>query len=634
VARRAELSLASTLRLKKIMGLIASSAGLGKKTQDLLARFYNFYGYKCKKELAILFIGAVVSGVIELMGLILLYVLIRVMIGMKSEGFTHWSLSFFNFLGLHDKSFIIPIFGAGILCVFLLKNIYIMFYYHLQHLILRKWRNGISNFLMERYLFSPYTFLLGYNSATVIRNVNSTVSAALNGFVLASLNYSSNIITGLVILSLLYLQYTSVTILMATILVTSTVLQNRFLKQKQMDLGKEREMLSSEQTKSVYQGLHALKETKVLGKEKYFLDIFKDINQRSVDNEMKTLFYSRLPAHTTEMVIIFSVLIITVTVLMDTIDNVAISVSSLGVLAAIAFRLAPIMNRTVSALQSMDKNAYSMTLLFAEIDKLLKIPINNVDRDQVTTMPFKSEICLQNIDYVYPRTSTKVLKENSLSIKKGEFIGIVGSSGAGKSTMVDIILGLLEPTKGNLAIDGEQITKKNVRNWQKNIGYVPQEVYISDGSIKENVAFGIKPSEVDEELLNKVLEMVKLDEYVANNPDGTDYIVGENGRNLSGGQKQRIGIARALYLKANVLILDEATSALDVPTEVEVSNAINAIRGEKTILMIAHRLSTVFDADKIIFIDNGKIMDIGTYKELFNRNEEFNRLGRMAKVVP
>lgn len=622
------------MTLKSLLKRVAYFSGIEKNSVDLLSKFYNFFGYKYKKEFFVLFIGAIISGVIELLGLILLYYLIRLMIDIKALSSDHFVLRFFDFFGLKNKSLVIPVFGAMILFIFVLKNVYIMFYYHIQHLILRKWKNEISTYLMERYLNSPYIFLIGYNSATIIRNVSSTVGGALNGFVLSALTYGSNIITGAIILSLLWSQYPVVTSLIGLILICTTIIQNKYLKKIQVKLGKEREQLASDQTKSVYQGLHAVKETKVVGKEKYFLETFKDINTRTIENEMKSLFYSRLPAHLTEITIVIAIILITTAVLMKSGNDASISISTLGVLAAIAFRLAPIMNRTISALQSMNKSVYSMSYLFEEIDKLKNLKMASLNRNNVDKVPFHETIQLKDITFRYPTNKRTCLKSISFEIKKGEFVGIVGSSGAGKTTLVDIILGLLEADSGSITIDGTKISAENITGWQKNLGYVPQNVFIGDTSIAENIAFGIKKSEIDRELVNETIKDVNLNDYIRRLSEGIDFIVGENGKKMSGGQKQRIGIARALYQKAEVLVLDEATSALDVPTEMEISAAINKIRGEKTVIVIAHRLSTIFDADKIIYIENGEIQDIGSYKDLYERNENFNKLGRLAKVTP
>ncbi len=613
---------------------IALALGIEKQAYSLLIQFYNFYGFKCKKQLSLLLFGAVISGVIEILGLILLYVLIRLMIDFKGFAENHTLVKIFSFFHLEDPNIIIPIFGGFILSIFVFKNVYLMFYYLLQHKILKQWKFEISSNLMERYIKAPYTFLLSYNSATIIRNVNSTVTTALNGFVLSALNYFANLIAGLIVLSLLCLRYLEVTLLIAFILAISTVIQNKFLRKKQQDLGRLKEELASEQTKSVYQGIHAVKETKVSGKEKYFLDIFKHINKTAIDTESKALFYTRLPAHTTEIVIVISIIIITVSVLMDTAGNLALSLSSLGVLGAIAFRLAPIMNRLISAMQAMNKNNHSMKLLFAEIEKLKNLTLDFADRSEVVPLPFDQTIKFDKVRFRYPRAKVDALKSIDLKIQKGEFIGILGESGAGKTTLVDIFLGLLSPTRGSVSIDDIELTMENNQGWQKNLAYVPQSIYLSDSSIAENIAFGVEKNKIDRSRVLECVEATMLKPFVESKKEGIDFIVGENGKRLSGGQKQRIGIARALYSGAEVLVLDEATAALDVPTEVEITKAINNIREKKTILVIAHRLSTIIDADRLVFLKNGEIEGIGRFDELYNNSPEFNKIAKLAKINP
>ena len=401
-----------------------------------------------------------------------------------------------------------------------------------------------------------------------------------------------------------------------------------------MDLGRRREELASEQTKSVYQGIHAVKETKVSGKEKHFLDIFNYINKSAIDTESRALFYQRLPAHTTEIVIVVSIIIITVSVLLDTAGNLALSLSSLGVLGAIAFRLAPIMNRVISSMQAMNKNNHSMKILFDEIEKLKMVSLESTDREDLKALPFQKKIELCNIDFQYPKAKRKALDNINFEIEKGEFIGILGESGAGKTTLVDIFLGLLDPTSGRISIDGTDLTEVNSQRWQKNLAYVPQSIYLSDTTIAENIAFGVDKSKIDIERVMECIEATMLKDFIESKPKGIDFTVGENGKRLSGGQKQRIGIARALYSRAEVLVLDEATAALDVPTEVEITKALNNIRDKKTILVIAHRLSTIIDADRLIFLKKGRLNGIGSFNELYENSPEFNRIAKMAKINP
>lgn len=618
---------------------IAEATNLSRFTRRLqkpdflakLSKFYSIYAHKYRIRILLLFLGAVISGVIEILGLLLLYYLLKILINIDSISEEHFLLQFVGFFGAHDRESLIGGIGILIASVFLLKNIYILAYYHYQHLTLRIWKNDISTNLMGKYLNAPYLFLIGYNSATIIRNINSIVSLSLNGFILSAFNFLANIIAGLIILSLLYLKYFKVTLLIGGILIVSTFLQNLFLKKKAYQLGKERDELFTEQSKNVYQGIHAIKETKVIGKEGYFLNIFKDLNFKSVNNDTKSLFFNRLPSHITEMVIILSIVVICSVVLLDDSLTKSETISSLGVLAAIAFRISPIMNRTLSALQTMNKNANSMETLFSEIEKL-ESQKDQVNDEHLEPLPFNQSIKFQSVAFRYPGGSRRALHEISLDIKKGEFIGVVGESGAGKTTFSDVLLGLMTPVAGEILIDDVPLTSENTRRWQKNISFVPQNIYLTDDTLRKNIAFGIDESKIDEQKIMAILKKVKLDEWISHKPKGLEFEVGENGRNVSGGQKQRIGLARALYLDCELLVLDEATSALDVSTESSISQHLENFRGAKTIVTIAHRISTVRNADRIIFFSDGRVIGFGPFQDLYNSIPEFKKMVDLSNM--
>ena len=225
-----------------------------------------------------------------------------------------------------------------------------------------------------------------------------------------------------------------------------------------------------------------------------------------------------------------------------------------------------------------------------------------------------------------------ILDNITFKIKKGEFVGIVGASGAGKTTFVDILLGLLEPSHGQVLIDNAELSHASICHWQRHLGYVPQQVYISNDSPVRNVAFGIDDDKIDHERINAALEQANMLEFVKTLPQGLDTPLGENGRRLSGGQKQRIGIARAIYNSVNVMVLDEATSSLDVSTEGEISKAINSLKGEQTIITIAHRLATLKSSDRILYFDDGRLVDTGTFASLSKKYEKFDRLLQLSKI--
>ena len=241
-----------------------------------------------------------------------------------------------------------------------------------------------------------------------------------------------------------------------------------------------------------------------------------------------------------------------------------------------------------------------------------------------------SGFSLEAVCYRYPKAKVGGLCEITLAVKAGEKIGIVGSTGAGKTTLADIILGLLRPNSGMLCVDGELITDKNMRSWQQSVGYVPQNIFLTDASISQNIALGVLANEVDVDRVHRSAEIAQLDGFICRElSEGYDTEIGERGVRLSGGQRQRIGIARALYHRADLIVFDEATSALDNLTERDVMSAINGLPGEKTVLIIAHRLSTVKVCDRIIVLDKGRIVGLGSWDELIAQNAKFQELTEM-----
>jgi ABC-type multidrug transport system fused ATPase/permease subunit len=300
--------------------------------------------------------------------------------------------------------------------------------------------------------------------------------------------------------------------------------------------------------------------------------------------------------------------------------SAALPIISLYVFAG--YRLLPAAQIIYSSFTQLTFTSPSIEKLYNDINNLNSI---NLDCDK-GLLPLNKKISLNNICYSYPNASKTALKNISLSISVKNTIGLVGATGSGKTTVVDIILGLLEAQKGTLEIDGKIINKQNTQSWQRSIGYVPQNIYLSDDTVAANIAFGQDPGDIDKEKIQKASKIASLHDFVIHElPNKYETTIGERGVRLSGGQRQRIGIARALYFNPQVLILDEATSALDNITEKHVMDAVNNLGKDKTIILIAHRLSTVKNCDKIFLFEKGELKNEGTFDELINNNENFKK---------
>jgi len=355
------------------------------------------------------------------------------------------------------------------------------------------------------------------------------------------------------------------------------------------------------------QGLGSAKDVKLLGREGDFLAQYSVHNTQSARVGQFEATLQQVPRLWLELLAVLGLVFLVLSMLAQGRDMARI-VPTLGLFAAAAFRLMPSVNRMLSAAQSLRYGLPVVNTLDNEFKLAAPKP---AAQNTNGAAAFQHEIRLTDISYTYPSAVTPALTQLSLTIKKGESVGFIGTSGAGKSTLVDIILGLLTPSAGQVAVDGQDI-QQSLRAWQDQIGYVPQSIYLTDDTLRRNVAFGLPNEQIDDAAVQRAIKAAQLQEFVASLPDGLETIVGEHGIRLSGGQRQRIGIARALYHDPTVLVLDEATSSLDTATECDVMQAVSALRGRKTVLIVAHRLSTVAHSDRLYRLEQGRVAEEGT----------------------
>ena len=498
-----------------------------------------------------------------------------------------------------------------LITVYLVKTLFMIFMVSRQNKFTYGVQANLSLKLFKIYLQQPWTFHLQRNSAQLILNatneVNILVSSALQpGMVILT--------EGLVLLGIALLLFfiEPLAALVIVIIFGGAALGfQRIFRQNLLRWGEARQLHDGLRIQHLQQGLGGAKDVKLLGRENNFFAQYDTHNKISaqVGQKQKTLL--EFPRLWLELLAVVGLAGLVAIMLLQG-HLVESIVSALGLFAAAAFRLMPSMNRVLAAFQSLRYGLPVINTLHQEVS-MLGFEANAVSNN--TPLLFQNEITIKQIDYSYGKSHHHALKGITFSIRYGESTGFIGASGAGKSTLVDVILGLLTPKRGSVRVDGVDI-QTNLRGWQDQIGYVPQSIFLTDDTLRRNIAFGLPDDLINDVAVLRAVKAAQLDEFVGTLALGLDTLVGERGIRLSGGQRQRIGIARALYHDPAVLVLDEATSALDAQTEKGVMDAINALHGEKTILIIAHRLSTVSNCDKLYKVSKGRIVDEGSFNEI------------------
>ena len=501
----------------------------------------------------------------------------------------------------------------GLLVAYICKTLYLGYLVWRQAAFTSSIQVTLSQRLLEIYMRQPYPFHLRRNSAELMRNVIGEVNL-LSGAIshLLQIVAEGLVFVGICVL-LFIVEPKGVTVTVAVLGGIGWILQ-KLTKAYSMHLGKTRLLHDGLRTQFLQEGIAGIKDIKVLGKERYFLNKHEmHIKISAHAGELQSLF-QQAPRLLLEVLAVFGLVLFVGSMLMQG-NALPTIVPTLGLFAAATFRLVPSASRIVSSFHTL---RFSMPVIDI-ISRELELEKMVESSQEAHSAPlFHKGLTLDQVMFKYEEAACYALNSVSIEIPKGQVVGIIGQSGSGKSTLVDIILGLLRPESGRVLSDGNDVFT-NLREWQAGIGYVPQTIFLTDDTLRRNIAFGVADDLIDEEKLNASVRNAQLEEYVSSLPRGLETMVGERGVRLSGGQRQRIGIARALYRDPCLLILDEATSALDTETESEIMQAIHAMRGNRTILIIAHRLTTVEQCNMIYRIEHGVLVESGTPKQLLRR---------------
>jgi ABC-type multidrug transport system fused ATPase/permease subunit len=461
---------------------------------------------------------------------------------------------------------------------------------------------NISHRLFSSYLRQPYTFHLQRNSAQLTRNVVNEVNLLTFTCILPAMSMLTEVLVmlGLCVLLLVFEPLGAVIVL--SVLGVAAGGFHYFTRRRITRWGEARQHHEGLRMQHLLQGLGGVKDVKLLGRETEFLELFRLQNAKSAQMGQLQTTLQLLPRLWLEFLAVCGLAILVISVLAQGRPLEAV-LPALGLFAAAAFRLMPSVTRVISAAQSLRYGLPVVNTLFEE----LQLGSQEQEQRSRSASTFHTALELDNVSYTYPGSMEPALREFSLMVQRGESVGFVGSSGAGKSTLVDVILGLLPASEGEVKVDGRNI-QHALRDWQDQIGYVPQIIYLTDDTVMRNVAFGLPDEQIDKTAVWRAIRTAQLEDFVHSLADGLETVVGERGVRLSGGQRQRIGIARALYHDPAVLVLDEATSALDTDTELGVMQSVRALQGDKTIIIIAHRLSTVEHCKRLYRLEQSRLL--------------------------
>jgi ATP-binding cassette, subfamily B, bacterial PglK len=482
--------------------------------------------------------------------------------------------------------------------------------------------HSISQRLLAEYLAKPYTFFLERNTSEMGKNILAEVQQVVNGLIVPGMQTLANVVVVLFILTFLIVINPLRAIVIALAFSAGYALVYSLIQRRMARYGDESVQANKQRFQLANEALGGVKEIKLLGRENVFLGGYSSVSKFFSRRMAMAETLTNSPRYVLDTVAFGTLLGMMILLYIRDASQV---IPVVGLYAFAGYRLMP-------ALQQIYRHvtkARFHTAVVATVKHDLGLASAKFP-DTVERIVFREGLELKNISFKYPTAKETLLNNLSLTIKRNASVAFVGSTGSGKTTIVDLLLGLLPPDRGHLLIDGQRLSEDNLRSWQANLGYVPQSIFLSDGTIAQNIAFGIAKDKVDMEAVIKAATIANLHEFVSSLPEGYNTIVGERGVRLSGGQRQRIGIARALYHDPSVLILDEATSALDTVTEEAVFQAIKNVMGTKTVIMIAHRISTVRDCDTIFVLDRGRIVAQGSYRDLLLSSPLFQALARQA----
>ena len=580
-----------------------------------------------RRQLYILFIIMLAMGALEFIGIGAIMPFMAAVSNMDGILEQQQLRYIYDFFGFASKETFVIFLGSTVLALLIARNIFFALSDWLISRFSFMWRHHLSERLLFKYLMQPYAFFLSNNTLELKRNATNEITRLVDGVIVPGIHLLTKIIIAFFIVSLLVVVDPLVALLVAVTFGGSYAVLYGLVFRTLNRLSQQAHDTRRAQFKLAGESFEGIKELKLSGTENYFIKNYSKLSHKNAVIEIASRSISQLPRYAIETMAV-SIIMVFVLYLVGTGGDVSSWMPILAVYVIAGYRMLPALQEIFSGLTTIRYNLITLDSLHADFTGLKTATPQQPDLpDSKSGFRRFRTIRFNDINFRYPQGSDNAIHEMNLVIDRNTTVGLVGPTGSGKTTVVDTILGLLQPASGELVVNDRVVTRDNVRNWQQCIGYVPQHIYLFDDTIAKNIAFGVADEEIDRVALERATRIANVHDYIVNElPNGYDTIVGQRGLRLSGGQQQRIGIARALYHKPDLLVLDEATNALDNVTEHVVMDAIRLMSHKLTIIMIAHRLNTVKNCDVIHYIDEGRIVSSGTYYELSGSCEHFQKM--------
>lgn len=579
----------------------------------VLKKLNYIFPTRQKLRFLLLFFLSLISTVLEFAGVSLILPFVNILVNPDSITGAFWYRWIVSITGSSATETVLLTLCFAMILIYIIKNAYLLLMINLRVRLVSLNQIRLSSRMIGYFMRKPYTFHLQHNTSEIVRSVTSDV-ASLFSMVNNLFSLVSNVMITAVLIVYLFRVDPLLTIILSVAIALCSTLYFLLVKKRIRTAGRENRKTYAKMIRSVHQAMGGIKEVKIMGRETYFQECYTKYGTEYVQRNRIYSVLAAIPSRLIETVCVSGVLGVVAYKIASGADLVTL-VPSLSAFAVACIKLLPCANSINGCINSMSYQTSAVESVYEEIieseayaRRLAQQAAEREKQRGKKTAKSNSDIRLEHISFTYPEMDEPVLRDVSMRIRSGSSVGIVGVTGAGKTTLVDIILGLLEPQEGNIYY-GDLDIRQDYSQWQNRIGYIPQNIYMTDDTIRNNVALGVYEDEIDDARVWQALEDAQLADFVRGLKDQLDTVIGERGVRLSGGQRQRIGIARALYYDPEILFFDEATSALDNETERNVMAAINSLSGKKTMIIVAHRLTTIEHCDTVFRVADGSVKE-------------------------